>query len=211
MRRIRNLDSIVVEEGQHVDVNEDFDRPSDCFGMLTFSGDVMLKRLPPEVSMSLAQTMHHGCSLDPAVAHVIADAMREWAIDHGATHYCHWFQPLTGSTAEKHDAFLSVNADGVPLEKFSGKQLIQGEPDASSFPSGGIRDTYEARGYTAWDATSPAFLLTTETGVTTLCIPTAFVSYTGEALDKKTPLLRSIEAVSKQAMRVLKFFARHRF
>lgn len=206
MRRSHNIDSIIVEEGRTVDVSEEFERTSDCFGRLTFSGDVMLKRLPPEVSMSLSETMLHGCPLDPAVAHIVADAMREWALEHGASHYCHWFQPLTGSTAEKHDAFLSVSAEGVAIEKFSGSQLIQGEPDASSFPSGGIRDTYEARGYTAWDATSPAFLLTTADGVTTLCIPTAFVSYTGEALDKKTPLLRSIDAVSKQAMRVLKFF-----
>ena len=206
MRRSHNIESIIVEEGTTVDVSEEFERSSDCFGRLTFSGDVMLKRLPPEVSMSLSETMLHGCPLDPAVAHIVADGMREWALEHGATHYCHWFQPLTGSTAEKHDAFLSVSAEGVAIEKFSGSQLIQGEPDASSFPSGGIRDTYEARGYTAWDATSPAFLLTTADGVTTLCIPTAFVSYTGEALDKKTPLLRSIEAVSKQAMRILRFF-----
>ena len=206
MRRSHNIETIFVEEGTTVDASDEFERSSDCFGRLTFSGDVMLKRLPPEVSMSLSETMLHGCPLDPAVAHVVADAMREWALQHGATHYCHWFQPLTGSTAEKHDAFLSVSGDGVAIEKFSGSQLIQGEPDASSFPSGGIRDTYEARGYTAWDATSPAFLLTTTDGVTTLCIPTAFVSYTGEALDKKTPLLRSIEAVSKQAMRVLKIF-----
>ena len=189
-----------------MEVTEEYENPSDCFGRLTFSGDVMLKRLPPEVSMSLSNTMMHGSALDPAVAHIVAEAMKDWAIEHGATHYCHWFQPLTGLTAEKHDAFLSVNGEGVPLEKFSGTQLIQGEPDASSFPSGGIRDTYEARGYTAWDATSPAFLLSSDEGVTTLCIPTAFVSYTGEALDKKTPLLRSIEAVSKQAMRVLKLF-----
>ena len=189
-----------------MEVTEEYETPSDCFGRLTFSGDVMLKRLPPEVSMSLCNTMMHGMPLDPAVAHIVAEAMKDWAVSHGATHYCHWFQPLTGSTAEKHDAFLSVNGEGVPLEKFSGGQLIQGEPDASSFPSGGIRDTYEARGYTAWDATSPAFLLSTSEGVITLCIPTAFVSYTGEALDKKTPLLRSIEVVSKQAMRVLRLF-----
>ncbi len=206
MRRSHNIESIIVEEGPNVDVPAEFKSPSDCFGRRTFSGDVMLKRLPPEVSMSLSETMTQGEPLDPAVAHIVAAAMRDWAVDNGATHYCHWFQPLTGSTAEKHDAFLSVNSEGVALEKFSGTELIQGEPDASSFPSGGIRDTYEARGYTAWDATSPAFLLSTADGVTTLCIPTAFVSYTGEALDRKTPLLRSIEAISKQAMRVLKFF-----
>ena len=180
-------------------------RASDSYGSLTFSGDVMLKRLPPEVYMNLQRTIQQGKPLDPAIANTIAIAMKDWAIEHGATHYCHWFQPLTGTTAEKHDAFLSVSGDGSAVEKFSGSQLIQGEPDASSFPSGGIRDTYEARGYTAWDCTSPAFILRTGDHCT-LCIPTAFVSWTGEALDKKTPLIRSIEAVSKQALRVLKIF-----
>jgi glutamine synthetase len=179
---------------------------SDLFGTLTFGGDVMLKRLPSEVFANLQRTMQSGRPLDPAIANTVASAMKDWAIEHGATHYCHWFQPLTGTTAEKHDAFLSLTADGGAIERFSGSQLIQGEPDASSFPSGGIRDTYEARGYTAWDATSPAFLLKTETGVTTLCIPTVFVSYTGEALDKKLPLIRSIDAVSRAAMRVLRIF-----
>ncbi|MBL9148608.1 MAG: glutamine synthetase III [Phycisphaerae bacterium] len=180
-------------------------RASDSFGSLTFSGDVMLKRLPPDVYMNLQRTIKQGTPLDPAIANTVASAMKDWAIEHGATHYCHWFQPLTGTTAEKHDAFLSVAGDGSAIEKFSGSQLIQGEPDASSFPSGGIRDTYEARGYTAWDCTSPAFILRTGDHCT-LCIPTAFVSWTGEALDKKTPLLRSIEAVAKQAMRILKVF-----
>ncbi|MDZ4755127.1 MAG: glutamine synthetase III [Phycisphaerae bacterium] len=180
-------------------------RASDTYGSLTFSGDVMLKRLPPDVYMNLQRTIKQGTRLDPAIANTVASAMKDWAIEHGATHYCHWFQPLTGTTAEKHDAFLSVSGDGSAIEKFSGNQLIQGEPDASSFPSGGIRDTYEARGYTAWDCTSPAFILRTGEHCT-LCIPTAFVSWTGEALDKKTPLLRSIQAVSKQAMRILKVF-----
>ncbi|MFZ4467072.1 MAG: glutamine synthetase III, partial [Phycisphaerales bacterium] len=139
-------------------------------------------------------------------ANTVAVAMKDWAIEHGATHYCHWFQPLTGISAEKHDAFLSPMADGSAIEKFSGNQLIVGEPDASSFPSGGIRDTYEARGYTAWDCTSPAFLMKNPSGIITLCIPTAFVSWTGEALDKKTPLLRSIQALSAQAMRILRLF-----
>jgi glutamine synthetase len=165
----------------------------------------MLKRLPPEVFMTLQRTTRQGLPLDPAIANTVAAAMKDWAIEHGATHYCHWFQPLTGTTAEKHDAFLSPSSDGSAIEKFSGSQLIQGEPDASSFPSGGIRDTYEARGYTAWDCTSPAFILRTGDHCT-LCIPTAFVSWTGEALDKKTPLLRSIQAVSKQAMRILRIF-----
>jgi glutamine synthetase len=181
-------------------------RASDLFGCMTFSGDVMLKRLPPDVFANLQKTMNLGRPLDPAIANTVASAMKDWAIEHGATHYCHWFQPLTGMTAEKHDAFLSLTNDGGAIERFSGSQLIQGEPDASSFPSGGIRDTYEARGYTAWDATSPAFLLRTAGGVTTLCIPTVFVSYTGEALDKKLPLLRSIDAVGEQAMRILRFF-----
>ncbi|MSR28034.1 MAG: glutamine synthetase type III [Phycisphaerales bacterium] len=179
-------------------------RASDYFGSLTFSGDVMLKRLPPDVFMNLQRTMRHNWQLDPSIANTVASAMKEWALEHGATHYCHWFQPLTGATAEKHDAFLSPTGDGGAIEKFSGDALIQGEPDASSFPSGGIRDTYEARGYTAWDATSPVFLLRSSNGHKTLCIPTAFVSWTGEALDQKTPLLRSIDAVSKQALRVLR-------
>jgi len=182
-------------------------RASDLFGSYTFSGDVMLKRLPSEVHNALRRTMEGGTPLDPAIANTVAQAMKDWALEHGATHYCHWFQPLTGTTAEKHDAFLSPAPDGSAIEKFSGNQLIQGEPDASSFPSGGIRDTYEARGYTAWDATSPAFLLESASGHVTLCIPTVFVSWTGEALDKKTPLLRSMQAVGAQASRVRKLFS----
>ena len=177
----------------------------DVFGSLTFTGDVMLKRLSEDVFRKLQRTMTQGLPLDPAIANTVAVAMKDWALEHGCTHYCHWFQPLTGSTAEKHDAFLAPDGDGHAIAKFSGDELIRGEPDASSFPSGGIRDTYEARGYTAWDATSPAFILKSN-GEATLCIPTAFVSWTGEALDKKTPLLRSIEAVSRQAMRILKIF-----
>jgi glutamine synthetase len=177
--------------------------------MLTFTGDVMLKRLPPDVFEKLRQTMRQGTALDPAIANTVASAMKEWAIEHGATHFCHWFQPLTGATAEKHDAFLSPDGQDGAIEQFSGDELIRGEPDASSFPSGGIRETFEARGYTAWDATSPAFLLRGGDGAT-LCIPTAFVSWTGEALDKKTPLLRSIDAVSRQAMRILEIFGSDR-
>jgi glutamine synthetase len=180
-------------------------RASDLYGSLVFAGDVMLKRLPPDVFMNLQRTIKNGSPLDPAIANTVAGAMKDWALEHGATHYCHWFQPLTGTTAEKHDAFLSTTSDGGAIEKFSGSQLIQGEPDASSFPHGGIRDTYEARGYTAWDATSPAFIYRSGDEAT-LCIPTAFVSYTGEALDKKIPLLRSIQAVSAQAMRILRIF-----
>lgn len=175
------------------------------FGVLTFTGDVMLRRLPAEVFEKLQQTMKRGLPLDPAIANTVAVAMKDWALEHGCTHYCHWFQPLTGATAEKHDAFLKPDGQGGAIAEFSGDQLIRGEPDASSFPSGGIRDTYEARGYTAWDATSPAFILKTPDGAT-LSIPTAFVSWTGDALDKKTPLLRSIEVISTHAMRILKIF-----
>ncbi|UCD76267.1 MAG: glutamine synthetase III, partial [Phycisphaerales bacterium] len=175
------------------------------YGELTFTGDKLRQRLPASVCEKLQQTMERGLPLDPEIADTVALAMKDWALEHGATHYCHWFQPLTGLTAEKHDAFLNPGTDGSAVAGFSGDELIRGEPDASSFPSGGIRDTYEARGYTAWDATSPAFILKSPDG-STLCIPTAFVSYTGEALDQKTPLLRSIQAVSDQAMRILRIF-----
>ena len=174
------------------------------FGQNVFNDDVMKKRLPKDTYRSLRKTIREGVALEPEVADVVANAMKDWAIEKGATHYTHWFQPLTGSTAEKHDSFISPTPGGNVIMEFSGKQLIQGEPDASSFPSGGLRATFEARGYTAWDCTSPAFLKEDGSGNVTLCIPTAFCSYTGEALDKKTPLLRSMEAVSKQALRVLR-------
>ncbi|MHC4811232.1 MAG: glutamine synthetase III family protein, partial [Planctomycetota bacterium] len=180
-------------------------RPDEHFGTLTFSGDVMLKRLPADVYEKLLQTIKRHAPLDPAIANSVALAMKEWAIEHGATHYCHWFQPLTGDTAEKHDAFLTPDGEGGAISTFSGNSLIVGEPDASSFPSGGIRETFEARGYTAWDASSPAFILKTRS-TATLCIPSVFVSYTGEALDLKTPLLRSMEAISVQAMRIVRLF-----
>ncbi len=182
-----------------------FENFGDQFGVLTFTGDVMLRRLDSEVYEKLNRTMEHGTALDPAIANQVADSMKEWAIEHGCTHYCHWFQPLNGATAEKHDAFLSPRNGGGAIAEFSGDMLIRGEPDASSFPTGGIRDTYEARGYTAWDATSPAFIRKTDADAT-LYIPTAFVSWTGEALDEKTPLLRSIQAINQQAMRILKIF-----
>jgi glutamine synthetase len=177
---------------------------SRVFGSLTFAGDALRRHLPGDVYARLQETLQRGAAPDPWIASTVAAAMKAWALEHGATHYTHWFQPLTGSTAEKHDAFLSP-ADGGAIEAFSGDQLTQGEPDASSFPSGGIRETFEARGYTAWDATSPAFIYKTPDSAT-LCVPTAFVSWTGEALDKKTPLLRSIQAVSEQARRVLRIF-----
>jgi glutamine synthetase len=164
----------------------------------------MKERLPKPVYKALKETIEKDLPLQPDVADVVANAMKDWAVEKGATHYTHWFQPLTGITAEKHDSFISPTAGGGIVVEFSGKQLIQGEPDASSFPSGGLRSTFEARGYTAWDCTSPAILKTDEAGNVTLTIPTAFYSYNGEALDKKTPLLRSMKAVSKQALRVLR-------
>ena len=174
------------------------------FGKNVFSDSAMRKLLPNNIFKSLKETVEKGTELKADVADVVANAMKDWAIERGATHYTHWFQPLTGSTAEKHDSFIEPLADGTVIMKFSGKQLIKGEPDASSFPSGGLRATFEARGYTAWDTTSPAFLKEDASGDVTLCIPTAFCSYTSEALDKKTPLLRSMETVSKQALRILK-------
>ena len=180
-------------------------RTSDAFGNLVFNDEVQQARLPKPVYHALRRTMTHGEPLDPSAADAVAKAMKEWAVEHGATHYTHWFQPLTGITAEKHDSFLQLTNEGKAVAEFSGKELIKGEPDASSFPSGGMRSTFEARGYTAWDPTSPPWLLYSG-GAVTLVIPTAFVSWTGEALDKKTPLLRSMEALSKQAIRVLRLF-----
>src|SRR6187401_1169311 len=180
-------------------------KPVDDFGSLTFNEEVQRARLPKEVFRSLRRAIAHGEPIDHSVADIIASALKDWAVEHGATHYTHWFQPLTGITAEKHDAFLNPTSDGRAVAEFSGKELAKGEPDASSFPSGGMRSTFEARGYTAWDPTSPPWLLVTPNG-TTLVIPTAFVSWTGEALDKKTPLLRSMQAVSKQAVRILTLF-----
>lgn len=177
----------------------------DIFGMDVFDESTMAERLPKKTFAALKKTIENGEDLDPHVAEVVANAMKDWAIERGATHYTHWFQPMTGITAEKHDSFITPIAGGKILMEFSGKELIKGEPDASSFPSGGLRATFEARGYTAWDCTSPAFLKEDAAGVT-LCIPTAFCSYTGEALDKKTPLLRSMEAINTQALRILKLF-----
>ena len=182
------------------------DQPADAlFGSNVFSMAQMKDRLPKEVFKSLRRTIERGAKLDASAADVVASAMKAWAIEKGATHYAHVFFPLTGLTAEKHDSFLSPDGMGGAIPEFSGKALIQGEPDASSFPSGGIRATFEARGYTAWDVTSPAYILENPNG-TTLCIPTAFVSWTGEALDKKTPVLRSLQALNTQAQRILKLF-----
>lgn len=179
---------------------------AELFGKNVFNETVLKERLPKSVFKKLKKTIEDGAELDPSIADVVAHAMKDWAIERGATHYTHWFQPLTGITAEKHDSFISSPAsDGKVIMEFSGKELVKGEPDASSFPSGGLRATFEARGYTAWDCTSPAFLREDAIGVT-LCVPTAFCSYTGEALDKKTPLLRSMEAVDEQALRILRLF-----
>ena len=179
---------------------------SEVFAIDVFNDAVMAERLPKKVYATLKKTIEEGEELDLDIANIVAHAMKEWALERGATHYTHWFQPMTGITAEKHDSFISAASNGgKAILEFSGKELIKGEPDASSFPSGGLRATFEARGYTAWDCTSPAFLREDAAGVT-LCIPTAFCSYTGEALDKKTPLLRSMEAISAQAVRLLKLF-----
>ena len=175
----------------------------ELFGSLSFNETVMRDRLPKDVFKALKQTMEEGTPLAPGVANVVASVMKDWAIERGATHFTHWFQPMTGVTAEKHDSFLSPQGDGSVIMEFSGKELTKGEPDASSFPSGGLRATFEARGYTAWDPTSYAFIKDH-----TLCIPTAFCSYTGEILDKKTPLLRSMDAISREACRVLKLFGK---
>jgi len=180
-------------------------KPEEIFGTNVFSMNEMKKRLPKAVFASLQKTIESGATLDHSLADAVAAAMRDWAIAKGATHYAHVFFPLTGLTAEKHDGFLMPDGKGGAFAEFTGKALIQGEPDASSFPSGGIRATFEARGYTAWDVTSPAYILENPNG-TTLCIPTAFVSWTGEALDKKTPVLRSMQALNRQAQRILKLF-----
>ena len=174
---------------------------SEIFGSLVFNDRVMRERLPKETYKALRKTMAEGRTLKADIADVVANAMKDWAIEKGATHFTHWFQPMTGITAEKHDSFISPTRDGQVIMEFSGKELVKGEPDASSFPSGGLRATFEARGYTAWDPTSYAFIKEE-----TLCIPTVFCSYGGEALDKKTPLLRSMEAVSRQAVRILRLF-----
>lgn len=173
----------------------------ELFASAVFDDQVMRERLPEEIYRALTRTIKDGRSLDLSIANQVAETMKEWAIELGATHFTHWFQPMTGVTAEKHESFLSPDGNGRALMEFSGKELVKGESDASSFPSGGLRATFEARGYTAWDPTSYAFV---KDGV--LCIPTAFCSYSGDALDKKTPLLRSMEAINRQAMRILRLF-----
>ncbi|SHN70681.1 glutamine synthetase III [Desulfovibrio litoralis] len=178
---------------------------SEQFGSLVFDEKEMQKRLPQDIFLRLQKTMKEGSPLDLSLADIVANAMKEWAVSHGVTHYTHWFQPMTGSSAEKHDSFFDLNKQGKAVIEFSGRNLIKGESDASSFPSGGIRSTFEARGYTAWDARSPVFLKES-CGSMTMCIPTAFYSYTGECLDRKTPLLRSLDVISKQSLRILRLF-----
>ena len=194
----------VVEEAfkkKAVEVNTPSERPSEYFGKYVFNRQKMYKYLPAEVYQKLIDVIDNGARLDRGIADEVATGMKQWALEMGATHYTHWFQPLTEGTAEKHDAFVEHDGKGGMIEKFSGKLLVQQEPDASSFPNGGIRNTFEARGYSAWDPTSPVFIIDD-----TLCIPTIFISYTGEALDYKAPLLRSIHAVNKAAKDVCDYF-----
>ena len=203
---LRDAITGIIDWGETVGrVGGDLPRATEAFGSLTFNDDVQKNRLAKPIYQALRRTISQGAPLEAAVADAVAAALKDWAVEHGATHYTHWFQPLTGITAEKHDSFLNPTADGKAVAEFSGKELVRGEPDASSFPSGGMRSTFEARGYTAWDPSSPPWLLVNPNG-STLVIPTAFVSWTGEALDKKTPLLRSQEALSVQALRILKLF-----
>jgi glutamine synthetase len=203
--RLNAISAVINYKPAHAPLNFHETKPTEIFGSNVFSDKVMKDRLPKAVYKSLKKTIELGEKLDPSIADVVANTMKDWAIEKGATHFTHVFFPLTGMTAEKHDAFLVPDGKGGAIAEFSGKLLIQGEPDASSFPSGGLRSTFEARGYTAWDVTSPAYILENPNG-TFLCIPTAFVSWTGEALDKKTPLLRSNQALNFQSKRVLKLF-----
>lgn len=203
--RLDAISAIIGYKPAHAPLNFSETKPTDVFGCNVFSDKAMRERLPKHVYKSLKKTIELGEKLDDSIADTVANTMKDWAIERGATHFTHVFYPLTGLTAEKHDSFLVPDGKGGAIAEFSGKLLIQGEPDASSFPSGGLRSTFEARGYTAWDVTSPAYILENPNG-TFLCIPTAFVSWTGEALDKKTPLLRSTQALNKQAKRVLKLF-----
>src|SRR6056297_796033 len=204
---IRRYDTLAAARNWNPQANGDFQHMniSEVFGENTFQQEELEERLPKAIWKDLEKTIHEGEELNPEVADAVAVAMKDWAMEKGATHFTHWFQPLTGLTAEKHDSFITPNQGGGALAEFSGKELIQGEPDASSFPSGGLRPTFEARGYTAWDPTSPAFIIENQNG-TYLCIPTAFASWKGEALDHKTPLLRSNDALDKQAKRALKLF-----
>ena len=199
-----NLRFQVVEEAfkkKAIEVPTPKERPSEYFGKYVFTRQKMYKYLPADVYEKLIDVIDNGARLDRSIADAVAEGMKQWAIEHGVTHYTHWFQPLTEGTAEKHDAFVEHDGKGGMVEKFSGKLLVQQEPDASSFPNGGIRNTFEARGYSAWDPTSPVFIIDD-----TLCIPTIFISYTGEALDYKAPLLRALHAVDRAATDVCQLF-----
>ncbi len=202
--RLANVNAVQWSAGAPIGQDE----PGNVFGANVFGPTEQRKRLPKHVYRALQSTIERNEELDPSIADVVAAAMKDWALERGATHYTHWFQPLTGLTAEKHDSFYGPIGDGTAIAAFSGSELIQGEPDASSFPTGGVRATFEARGYTAWDPTSPAFLLENPNG-SVLCIPTAFTSWTGEALDHKIPLLRSVEALNKAALRALGLLGDH--
>ena len=203
--RTNAIQAITSYKSESTPFNHASPKPAELFGINVFNDKVMKERLPRGVYKSLRQTIEQGVHLDPSLADIVASAMKDWAMEKGATHFTHVFYPLTGQSAEKHDSFLSLDGHGGVISEFSGKMLSQGEPDASSFPSGGLRSTFEARGYTAWDVTSPAYLMENPNSIS-LCIPTAFLSWTGVALDRKTPLLRSNQAISKQAMRILKLF-----
>lgn len=199
----------IASEREYV-VSREKDVPvSQYYGEDTFNFEVMRQKLPADVCKKLMNCIKEADKLDTEIAQTVAHAMKEWAIDKGATHFCHWFQPMTGTTAEKHDSFIELTEEGIPIERFSASQLVKGEPDASSFPSGGLRSTFEARGYTAWDPSSPAFILRNGIGAT-LCIPTVFLSYTGEALDNKTPLLRSINVLNKSALNMMRLLGNDR-
>src|SRR5438270_908847 len=203
--RTQAIQAIAAAKHQLNRVNFKETHIKDLFGCNVFNEEVQRQRLPKPIFKALQKTIKQGATLDPAIADTVASAMKDWAMEKGATHFTHQFQPMTGLTAEKHDTFLQPTLDGTAIIEFSGKELVRGEPDASSFPSGGIRATFEARGYTAWDPTSPAYIYESPNGAT-LVVPTAFLSWTGEALDKKTPLLRSMEALSSQALRILRLF-----
>ncbi|MBO4793037.1 MAG: glutamine synthetase III, partial [Deltaproteobacteria bacterium] len=206
--RMNAIQAIIQYKPEATPLNYADTNPTDFFGCNVFNDRVMRERLPKSVYKSLRKTIEQGVQLDMTLADVVATAMKNWAIEKGATHFTHVFYPLTGLSAEKHDSFLSPDGNGGAITEFSGKMLSQGEPDASSFPSGGLRNTFEARGYTAWDVTSPAYILENTNG-TFLCIPTVFLSWTGVALDRKTPLLRSNQALNRQAQRILKLFNVH--
>src|SRR6056297_247161 len=207
--RLQAINSILARDksqlGPHGNIGE---KISSYYGSLVFGADAMYEYMSKKVFKEIQECTHSGNKLSRETADEVAAAMQSWAMDKGVTHYAHWFQPLTGRTAEKHDSFFTLDSNQQAIEEFNGSELAQQEPDGSSFPGGGIRTTFEARGYTAWDPTSPAFIVETLDAIT-LCIPTAFYSYTGEALDRKVPLLRSNEALSRQASRILKLFGKN--